>query len=64
MRKSKQKIDVLDDLDEALENSEKLPVDPRNNLNDLTAKEWIVETISVWNQRGLGAGFEPATFRL
>lgn len=31
------------------------PVDPRNKLNDLTAKEWIVETISVWNQRGLGA---------
>ena len=30
-------------------------VDPRNNLNDLTAKEWIVDTISVWNQRGLGA---------
>jgi len=28
MRKSKQKIDVLDDLDEALENSEKLPVQP------------------------------------
>ena len=30
-------------------------VDPRNTLNDLTAKEWIVDTISVWNQRGLGA---------
>lgn len=30
-------------------------VDPRNSLNDLTAKEWIVDTISVWNQRGLGA---------
>lgn len=29
--------------------------DPRNQLNDLTAKEWIVETVSVWNQRGLGA---------
>ncbi len=31
-------------------------VDPRNKLNELTAKEWIVETVSVWNQRGLGAG--------
>ena len=31
-------------------------VDPRNQLNELTAKEWIPETISVWNQRGLGAG--------
>lgn len=30
-------------------------VDPRNKLNELTAKEWIVETISVWNQSGLGA---------
>ena len=28
---------------------------PRNQLNDLTAKEWIPETISVWTQRGLGA---------
>lgn len=31
-------------------------VDPRNRLNNLTAAEWIPETISVWNQRGLGAG--------
>lgn len=30
-------------------------VDPRNCLNDLNATEWIPETISVWNQRGLGA---------
>ena len=29
--------------------------DPRNKLNDLTSKEWIPETISVWTQRGLGA---------
>ena len=29
--------------------------DPRNKLNDLTSSEWIPETISVWNQRGLGA---------
>jgi len=28
----------------------------KNVLNDLTAKEWIIETVSVWNQRGLGAG--------
>jgi len=34
--------------------------DPRNQLNDLTAKEWIPETISVWNQRGLGAGHPDA----
>lgn len=30
-------------------------VDPRNQLNDLTAKEWIPETVSVWIQKGLGA---------
>lgn len=36
-------------------------IDPRNSLNDLTAKEWIVETVSVWNQRGLGAGHPDAT---
>lgn len=35
-------------------------VDPRNQLNDLTAREWIPETVSVWNQRGLGAGHPDA----
>ena len=39
---------------------EKKGIDPRNSLNDLTAKEWIVETVSVWNQRGLGAGHPDA----
>ena len=29
-----------------------------NQLNDLTAKEWLPETISVWIQRGLGKGHE------
>lgn len=33
---------------------------PVNNLNDLSAKEWIVETVSVWTQRGLGRGHEEA----
>ena len=35
-------------------------VDPRNILNDLTASQWIPETISVWNQRGLGANHRDA----
>lgn len=35
-------------------------VDPRNQLNDLTAREWIPETVSVWSQRGLGAGHPDA----
>lgn len=30
-------------------------LDKRNTLNDLTSTEWISETVSVWNQRGLGA---------
>lgn len=34
---------------------QKPSVDPRNALNELTAKEWIIETISVWVQKGLGA---------
>jgi DNA modification methylase/transcriptional regulator with XRE-family HTH domain len=35
-------------------------VDPRNKLNALSAREWIPETISVWTQRGLGAGHADA----
>lgn len=35
-------------------------VDPRNKLNDLTAKEWIAETVSVWKQKGLGANHPDA----
>lgn len=31
-----------------------------NKLNDLTAAEWIPETISVYVQKGLGAGHEEA----
>jgi DNA modification methylase len=35
-------------------------VSPKNALNDLTAREWIPETVSVWNQKGLGAGHPDA----
>jgi DNA modification methylase len=31
-----------------------------NKLNDLSAKEWIPETVSVWIQRGLGRGHAHA----
>lgn len=31
-----------------------------NKLNDLTAKEWIQETVSVWTQKGLGANHKDA----
>lgn len=35
-------------------------VSARNSLNDLTAREWLPETVSVWTQRGLGAGHPDA----
>lgn len=35
-------------------------IDPRNKLNALTSVEWIPETVSVWTQRGLGAGHPDA----
>lgn len=47
-----------DELEETPET--KSVVHPRNLLNDLTAKEWIPETISVWNQKGLGANHADA----
>jgi DNA modification methylase len=34
---------------------EEAKVHPKNALNELSAKEWIPETVSVWTQRGLGA---------
>jgi DNA modification methylase len=33
---------------------------PRNKLNDLSAREWMSESVSVWTQRGLGAGHADA----
>lgn len=35
-------------------------VDPRNAMNELTSTEWLPETVSVWNQRGLGANHPDA----
>lgn len=35
-------------------------VDPRNSLNSLTAREWLSESVSVWNQKGLGANHPDA----
>lgn len=51
---------VIEALDADPEQDDQPKIDPRNTLNELTAKEWIVETISVWNQRGLGAGHPDA----
>ena len=30
-------------------------VSPRNQLNDLSAREWMSDSVSVWTQKGLGA---------
>jgi len=38
----------------------RVEVDPRNQLNDLTATEWLPETVSVWVQKGLGASHADA----
>lgn len=40
--------------------AKKIRPKPVNRLNDLLAKEWIPETVSVWVQRGLGKGHEEA----
>jgi len=52
------------DVDSEAENSStaivQKTVDPRNSMNDLTSTEWLPETISVWNQRGLGANHPDA----
>lgn len=41
-------------------NNDKSSVSPRNKLNDLTAKEWLPETVSVWRQKGLGSNHPDA----
>lgn len=39
-----------------------MSVHPKNNLNDLTAKEWIARTVSVFVQKGLGKNSEEAKY--
>jgi DNA modification methylase len=33
---------------------------PRNTLNDLSSREWLSESVSVWTQKGLGASHADA----
>lgn len=49
-------INVVEESVKAVKTKRKLV----NKLNDLTAAEWIPETISVYVQKGLGAGHEEA----
>jgi DNA modification methylase/transcriptional regulator with XRE-family HTH domain len=55
---------VIHDREEAAESKSETEsprsVHPRNALNALTASEWIADTVSVWTQRGLGAGHADA----
>jgi len=57
-------INLSNDIDDALDNGNHNGnhngIDPRNALNDLSAKEWVAETVSVWIQKGLGANHEDA----
>ena len=47
-------------VDSSATNKSSCGVSPRNQLNDLTAREWVSETVSVWTQRGLGADHPDA----
>jgi DNA modification methylase len=44
------------------QNIDELRIDKKNNLNDLTAKEWILETKSFFLQKGLGANSPDAKY--
>lgn len=46
--------------DENQTSDEAPKVDPRNTLNELTSKEWMSNSVSVWNQKGLGSGHSEA----
>lgn len=47
---------------EILIDIEKPKIDRRNELNDLTSKEWVQETKSFFYQKGLGAGSPEAKY--
>lgn len=55
-KRTKKKVTPIEDVSSEI-TPEKIPktVHPKNPLNDLTSTEWIPETVSVWNQKGLGA---------
>ena len=54
-------IGGIDEIASSVESAAaKVSVDPRNRLNELTATEWLPETVSVWVQKGLGASHPDA----
>ena len=54
------KIENNNDLDSEPTTSTERRIDPRNKLNALTSTEWTPETVSVWTQKGIGAGHPDA----
>jgi DNA modification methylase len=50
-----EEIQPLIALDGAPGHDQPPEVSPRNKLNDLSAQEWMSESVSVWMQKGLGA---------
>src|SRR5574341_387553 len=54
------KVDLISFGLEGEPNEELGKYDPRNKLNNLTSKEWIQETRSVWFQKGLGSTHKHA----
>lgn len=58
--KNKANNSALDKLKAEPTSTETAKVDPRNSLNELTAREWIPETVSVWTQKGLGSSHPDA----
>src|SRR4051812_7712399 len=51
---------AADDVADGVPDADVPQVDPRNKLNELTAREWIPETKSFWFQKGLGASHPHA----
>ena len=39
-------------------------ISPKNKLNDLTGKEWIQETCSVFYQKGLGSSHKETKYEI
>lgn len=60
MKKQKNEKSTILEINSNDENLDDRKIDPRNKLNELTAKEWIQETVSVWTQKGLGANHPDA----
>lgn len=57
----KNPAELFEELPSQSQDEEGFPsIDPRNKLNDLSANEWVRETVSVWTQKGLGVGHPHA----